>query len=92
MVKASWKSDIECKSSTKYLNANVLIFGSSHHIWSTVRDNIHDSNRAQIKCKQVADKGRAIRYNISSALPLHDEGMMTGAFLSCTLGPNLLLE
>ena len=41
---------------------------------------------------QVADKGRAIRYNISSAMPLHDEGMMTGAFLSCTLDPNLLLE
>ena len=41
---------------------------------------------------QVADKGRAIRYNISSALPLHDGGMMTGAFLSCTLDPNLLLE
>ena len=51
MVKASWKSDIECKSSTKYLNANVLNVGSSHHIWSTVRDNIHDSRRAQIKCK-----------------------------------------
>ena len=50
-VKTSWKSDIECKSSTKYLNANVLNVGSSHHIWSTVRDNIHDSRRAQIKCK-----------------------------------------
>ena len=24
MVKASWKSDIECKSSTKYLNVNEL--------------------------------------------------------------------
>ena len=45
-----------------------------------------------IRIHQVADKGRAIRYNISSALPLHDEGMMTGAFLSCTLDPNLLLE
>ena len=41
---------------------------------------------------QVADKGRAIMYNISSALPLYDEGKMTGAFLSCTLDPNLLLE
>ena len=32
----------------------VLNVGSSHHIWhiwSTVRDNIHDSRRAQIKCK-----------------------------------------
>ena len=29
----------------------VLNVGSSHYIWSTVRDNIHDSRRAQIKCK-----------------------------------------
>ena len=60
MVKASWKSDIECKSSTKYLNANVLNFGSSHHIWSTVRDNIYDSNRAQIKCKLLTGTYRYI--------------------------------
>ena len=51
MVNASWKSDIDSKSSTKYLNENVLNVGSSHHIWSTVRDNVHDSRRAQIKCK-----------------------------------------
>ena len=29
----------------------MLSVGSSPHIWSTVRDNIHDSRRAQIKCK-----------------------------------------
>ena len=51
MVEAAWKADIESKSSTKYLNPSVLNVGSSHHIWSTVRDNIHDSRRAQIKCK-----------------------------------------
>ena len=53
MVEAAWKTDIENKSSTKYLNPLELNVGSSHHIWSTstVRDNIHDSRRAQIKCK-----------------------------------------
>ena len=51
MVQKFWRSDIESKSSTKYLNPNVLSVGSSHHIWSTVRNNIHDSRRAQIKCK-----------------------------------------
>ena len=42
MVEALWKSDIESKSSTKYLNPFMLNVVSSHHIWSTVRDNIHD--------------------------------------------------
>ena len=51
MVEAAWKADIESKSSKKYLNPLVLNVGSSHHIWSTVRDNIHDSRWAQIKCK-----------------------------------------
>ena len=49
MVEAAWEADIESKSSTKYLNPFVLNVGSSDHIWSTVRDNIHDSRRAQIK-------------------------------------------
>ena len=48
MVEAARKADIESKSSTKYLNPLVLNVGSGHHIWSTVRDNIHDSRRAQI--------------------------------------------
>ena len=51
MVEAAKKADIKSKSSTKYLNLLVLNVGSSHHIWSTIRDNIHDSRRAQIKCK-----------------------------------------
>ena len=51
MVEAAWKADIESNLSTKYLNPLVLNVGSSHHIWSTLRDNIHDSRRAQIKYK-----------------------------------------
>ena len=51
MVETFWKSGIKSKSSTKYLNPGVLKIGSSHCISSTVRNNIHDSRRAQIKCK-----------------------------------------
>ena len=45
MVELSWKSDITNKSSTKYINADVLKVGASHHVWSTVRNNVHDSRR-----------------------------------------------
>ena len=34
-----------------YLNADVLKVGIPHHIWSTVRNNVHDSIRAQVKCR-----------------------------------------
>ena len=51
MVESAWKVDITSKSSTKYVNHDVLKVGSCRHVWSTVRDNIHDSKRAQIKCK-----------------------------------------
>ena len=32
MVELSWKSDITNKSSTKYMNADVLKVGASHHV------------------------------------------------------------
>ena len=54
MVQTFWRSDIESKSSTKYLNPNVLNVCSSRHLWSTVRNSIHDSRRAQIKCKLLS--------------------------------------
>ena len=51
MVELSWKSNIANKSSTKYINADVFKVGASHHVWSTVRNNVHDSRRAQIRCR-----------------------------------------
>ena len=66
-----------CKSSTKYLNPLVLNVGSSHHIWSTVRDNIHDSRRAQIKCKILmgtyilrANRATFNQYSVNSTCKL----------------------
>ena len=57
MVESEWQTDIESKSSTKYVNPSILKVGTCHHIWSTVRDNIHDSRRAQLKCKLLTGAG-----------------------------------
>ena len=47
-----WQLDIKNKSSTKYINADILKVGISHDVCipSTVRNNGHDSRTAQIKC------------------------------------------
>ena len=50
-TEATWKQDIEEKSSLKYVNTDLLKVGKSHHVWSTTRNSIHDSRRAQIKSK-----------------------------------------
>ena len=50
-IEESWEQDIKRKSSLKYVNADSLKVGKSHHVWSTVRDRIHDSRRAQLKSK-----------------------------------------
>lgn len=50
-VEASWKAEVETKSSLKYVNPDILKVGQSHPVWSTVRCNIMDNKRAQSKCK-----------------------------------------
>ena len=35
----------------KYLYSYVLKIGSCHHVWSRVRDNVHDTRRAHVKCR-----------------------------------------
>ena len=50
-TEAEWKSDIEQKPSLKYVNPETLGVGKCHPIWSTVRNNLTDSRKAQLKCK-----------------------------------------
>ena len=50
-IEESWEQDIKSKSSLKYVNPDSLKVGKSHHVWSTVRNSIHDSRRAQLKSK-----------------------------------------
>ena len=50
-TEAEWKSDIEQKSSLKYVNPETIGVGKCHPILSTVRNNLANSRRAQLKCK-----------------------------------------
>ncbi|MES9882009.1 MAG: reverse transcriptase family protein, partial [Sedimenticola sp.] len=50
-VTNAWYEDVTTKPSLKYINPEILRVGRPHPIWSTVRDNIHDSRMAQLKCR-----------------------------------------
>ena len=50
-VHSLWKEDISTKTSLKYLNTDLLTVRKSHPVWNSVRCNIQDIRRAQIKCK-----------------------------------------
>ena len=45
-IEASWKSDVENKSSLKYVNPSSLKVGKSHAVWSSVRCNTMDNKTA----------------------------------------------
>ena len=53
-IEESWEQDIKSKPSLKYVNTDSLKVGKSHHIWSTGRNSIHDSRRAQLKSNLLA--------------------------------------
>ena len=46
-IEAMWRADVTEKSSLKYVNPNSLKVGKAHHVWSTVRNCLTDSKRAQ---------------------------------------------
>ena len=52
-VEALWKSEVESKNSLKYVNPDSLKVGKSHPVWSSVRCNMMDNKRAQVKCKLI---------------------------------------
>ena len=52
-MKSLWQADINSKSSTKRINSRALKVGNCHHTWSTVRNNFHDSRRAQLYCNSI---------------------------------------
>ena len=49
-VEAQWTGDIRTNS-PKYTNPESVKIGVSHHVWPSVRNSIHDSRRAQLKCR-----------------------------------------
>ena len=50
-AETAWEKDIRDKSSLKYLNPQSVSVGSSHNCRSSVRYNVHDSKRAELKAK-----------------------------------------
>ena len=52
-VEEGWQQDVKSKSSLKYVNVDSLKVDRTHHIWSTVRNSIYDSRRAQLKSKSL---------------------------------------
>ena len=50
-VESQWREDIKTKSSLRYINPDSVSVGAAHHVWTSVHDNIHDSRRAQLKCR-----------------------------------------
>lgn len=50
-VTTSWKRDIPDKLCLKYLNSQSVSIGNSHSCWSSVRHNVHDNKRVELKAK-----------------------------------------
>ena len=50
-VESKWKLDLQEKSSLKYINPESVSVGKPHYIYSTVRSNMHDIRRSEIKAK-----------------------------------------
>ena len=50
-VETQWREDIKTKSSLRYINPDSVSVGAAHYVWTSVHDNIHDSRRAQLKCR-----------------------------------------
>ena len=48
-VETQWREDIGSRSSLRYINPESVKVGKSHHILSSVHNNLHDSRRAQLK-------------------------------------------
>ena len=46
-----WTDEISTKSSLKYLNCDILSVGNPHPVWASVRSNIKDRRRAELKVK-----------------------------------------
>ncbi|MES9883383.1 MAG: reverse transcriptase family protein, partial [Sedimenticola sp.] len=47
----SWREEIATKSSLKYVDTESIEAGRPHHVYSSVRNNVFDVHRAEIKVK-----------------------------------------
>ncbi|MEW8547950.1 MAG: hypothetical protein AB2693_30965 [Candidatus Thiodiazotropha sp.] len=81
-IEASWKLDIKSKPSLKYVNADSLKIGKSHHVWATVRSSIHDNRRAQLKCKLLTGT-----YNLQGNRAAFNQHQVNATCRLCSSAP-----
>ena len=71
-IENSWKNEIYGKSSLKYLNQDILSVGKPHPVWASVRYNIQDRKKAELKVKLLtgsytlqANRAKFNRYTVN---------------------------
>ena len=82
LVETQWQEDIKSRSSLKYLNPDSVKVGESHHIWSSVRNNIYDSRGAQLKCRNLTGA-----YILQSNRAVFDQYAVDPTCKICKSGP-----
>ena len=50
-VEEQWRKEIQSSTTLKYINPDSIKVGRAHHVWSSVRNNVHDSRRSHLKCR-----------------------------------------
>ena len=90
-IENQWRTDIESKSSLKYLNPEAVKIGKVHQMYATVRNNIQDVRRAEIKARLLtgtytlqSNRAKFNQYNVSPICQLCNKDPETREhFLTC---------
>ena len=76
-IEKQWRDDIESKSSLKYLNPDAVRVGKVHHVYASVRNNIHDVRRAEVKARLLtgtytlrSNRAKFNQFNVSPTCQL----------------------
>ena len=90
-IENQWRTDIESKSSLKYLNPEAVKIGKVHQMYAAVRNNIQDVRRAEIKARLLtgtytlqSNRAKFNQYNVSPICQLCNKDPETREhFLTC---------
>jgi hypothetical protein len=83
-VQNKWREDISTKSSLKYISPDSVKIGEPHHVYSTVRPNTQDIQRAEIKARLLtgtytlqANRARFNQNDVDGTCKLCNKGIET---------------
>ena len=90
-IENQWRTDIESKSSLKYLHPEAVKIGKVHQMYAAVRNNIRDVRRAEIKARLLtgtytlqSNRAKFNQYNVSPICQLCNKDIETREhFLTC---------